>query len=983
MRRRWLPIAILVAVAVMVAVAVIEPLIWERQRAREHESAHETGSAGGLRVGARPPAEPASISGHVTKQGGGAIAGAVVAIGRANFDPLSSKTSDEGATTVVVADAQGAWTASQIAPGTYVVAASAPGFLPARHDRFVLAAGEHREGIDVVLAPGGTVVHGTVSDVGGGGIPGARVAASLDNFDIGKAFSQGEAPFTTLSGADGKYELSLPDGPYQLGASHDDYTNRSKSIHVAGKPLVIDFSLVPGAVIRGQVVAHDSGKPVPGAIVSSKGGGRRMQVHGSSATADAEGKFVMRHLSSGTIALSAFADGYVSNTPTEVSVGIGEQVDGIRVVVDHALSISGRVVDKGTQTGIAGVMVGGGSLAGGGEARSLEPSDKNGEFRIVGVKPASYILFAISEDKMPEIGKNVDVTDKDVTGVVLEMSAGATLSGRVDPPGKASISLSLNGDIGIGNIMEVMRSAFAHADADATGVFVMQHVPAGKFTLAATTDEGPAGSIPVTVTEVNQKDLVIALETRASISGHVLDTNHAPVAGLRVSANRVDDEKGFNMAKVMAMARGGATSGDDGSFRIVGLEAGKYTVSAREDDFMSFGGGSKKDKKPDDAIELAAGATRTGVVVTVEAKDGVIRGVVIGSDGKPAADAWVSGRVERDKEASAKLGEFASMFGTTAPVLTNADGKFVLDRLRKGTYTLVADGPRGGSRGEKSGVSTGDTATITLAPLGTLSGHVTSRAAPVAAYDLLCRGPAGRVDRHVEAADGAYHLEHLVPGHYDCDASADAGTATGASEVPTGAATLELQLVPWASLVGTVVNVLTGAPLASITPIVSTRGDDGRGMAKAIFGNGPVTDATGRFTIDRVGAGSGSVQLFSKTDIMKPLATKPFTATQGEQVDLGTIKVIPPRNGDAGTLGMTTEAKGDALEVTAVVPGGPAAAAGVVVGDKITSLDGKAISDLTPDIAQKILSSGVIASGMQIVLGLERGATLTLTAAKW
>jgi hypothetical protein len=328
----------------------------------------------------------------------------------------------------------------------------------------------------------------------------------------------------------------------------------------------------------------------------------------------------------------------------------------------------------------------------------------------------------------------------------------------------------------------------------------------------------------------------------------------------------------------------------------------------------------------------------------------------------------------------AKFSEFGIGM-TTQPVLTNSDGKFVIDRLRKGTYTLIADGPRGGSRGEKDGVATGDTATITLQPLGTLSGHVMARAAPVASYDLVCRGPAGRVDRHVDAADGAYVLEHLAPGHYDCDATADAGTANGASDVPTGAATLELSLVPWASLVGTVVNVLTGQPIAGITPIVS--GDSGKGMAAAFFGNGPITDPTGKFELDRVAAGSGSVSLYSKVDIMKPLATKPYTVTQGQQLDLGTIKVVAPRDGDAGTLGMATEIQSDGLAVTLVQAGGPAAAAGIVVGDKITAIDGKAIADLTPEIAQKVLSSGIIGVGMQVVLTLERGATVTVTAAKW
>ena len=182
------------------------------------------------------------------------------------------------------------------------------------------------------------------------------------------------------------------------------------------------------------------------------------------------------------------------------------------------------------------------------------------------------------------------------------------------------------------------------------------------------------------------------------------------------------------MQMAMAMAKSGATSGDDGTFKIVGLDAGKYVVSARDrDDYTEFAVQEGQEARGSDR----ARRERAGVVVTVEAKDGVIRGVVIGSDGQPAADAWVAARPERDKAVSEKVSEYM-LTVTTQPVLTNSDGKFVVDHLRKGTYTLIADGPRGDSRAEKTGVATGDTATITLAPLGTLTGHVTARAAPVA-----------------------------------------------------------------------------------------------------------------------------------------------------------------------------------------------------------------------------------------------------------
>jgi hypothetical protein len=314
-------------------------------------------------------------------------------------------------------------------------------------------------------------------------------------------------------------------------------------------------------------------------------------------------------------------------------------------------------------------------------------------------------------------------------------------------------------------------------------------------------------------------------------------------------------------------------------------------------------------------------------------------------------------------------------------VLTDATGKFTIDHLRKGTYTLVAEGARGASRGEKAGAKTGDTVTIEMTTLGTLTGHVTSGGAPVTPYDLSCRGPAGTIDRRITLPDGSYSLEHLPPGSYACWISADKGTGKGTAEVPAGPATLDLALVPWSSITGTVVSVLSGQPVAGITVIAG--GLDGRGFADVLTGKAPQTDAAGRFTVERVPAGSGSVTLMPQTGSFDQLAHREYTVGEGQRVDLGTIKIVPPRNGDAGTFGLVAAPKDGKLVVVTVAPGGPAEQAGVLVNDVITALDGHAVSDVGADMAAQLLSSGRIGVGAQVALTLERGATVTLTAAKW
>ena len=962
------------AIAVVVVAAVGAILWWTRHRSPdEHAPTTAEHGSGAVLRGPRPPAAPATVSGHVARRAGGApIAGATVALQQSSF---GSKFGGQDAPPLIVTtDASGAWSAGKVPPGDYLITAAAPGFVPSTLPKLAIAAGESKSGLDLLLDAGGTAVRGTVSDVGGGPIGGARVAARAE-----RELSEDAPPIVTLTGPDGHYELSLPDGSFALTAAHDDYTAVTHEAEVVGKPLTLDFALVPGGTITGQVIARDTGKPVPGAVVEGRAG-RRRYAGTRETVSDGDGKFTLRSLPSGAIALEAAGYGYASSSPTTVELGIGEQADGVRILVDHALSISGRVVDKASKQGIPGAHVAAWTMATQSKAVAPDPTDKDGAFEIVGVKPGSYLLVVMAEDKMPEIGKNVEVTDKDVTGVIVEVSTGATLSGHVDPGAVASIELSPAGEIGIGNIMEMIKTAFVHADSDGTGEFVLRHVPDGKFVIVARTKDGPTGKLAITVAGADQTGLVVTLEKRGSISGRVIDTNGAPVAGTKVIAQAAEGTSPASMV-VTTMQHGGATSAADGTFKLVGLEAGKYRVETwGVDDMVTRM--ITKDKKQVEPVDVEAGVERSGVTVTVEARDGVIHGTVLGSDGHATADAWVTAYPQPPDSVPAKYAEYMS-FAALPPVLSGADGKFTIDHLRKGKYHLVAEGPRGASHGEQDAKS-GDSVTITLASLGTLSGHATMRGAPVTSYDLSCHSPSASIDRHVDAADGSYLLEHLAPGSFTCAVSADSGTASGKVDVPAGPATLELQIVPWASLTGTVVSVMTGQPVPGVAAIALDGNDsNGRGMINAVMGNTPTSDATGRFTIDQVSAGTGTLMLMAKTGSMQPLATKQYTAMQGDRVDVGTIKVVPPRNGDPGTLGMATDIEDTDLSVTMVQPGGPAANAGIAVGDKITAIQGTSVTDLTPKVAQQVISSGTIAVGQTVQLTLARGSTISVTAGKW
>jgi hypothetical protein len=612
------------------------------------------------------------------------------------------------------------------------------------------------------------------------------------------------------------------------------------------------------------------------------------------------------------------------------------------------------------------------------------------------------MLFAFGENEVPNIGKQVNVVDKDVTDVQLELEAGGTRSGPVEPPQEATMTVEMAGPVGLANLFEAVKTMMVHGDADPkTGEFTLHNVPAGAYKLVGKAKEGPVGKLPIIVATVDQKGLVVALEVRAAVSGKVVDTTGAVIADARISTRRTDDAKDDNNGMTMGNGPRGVKSGLDGTFRVVGLDAGTYELKASVDedgfDFESF-----KDKKPDKKkveVTLANGDDKSGFTLTVEARNGVIKGQVISSDKQPATDTWVTAKrvPEHDpaKTSDSSDGNDSSeWWPSTEPVLTAADGKFTITKLRPGTYIVVAEGPHGGSRAEKKGVKPGDVITIELAPLGTLSGHVTSKGVPVTSYTIDCNG-ASNADRTVAAADGAYSIEHLAPGKYSCSIQTDLGTAKDTVDVPPGTATLEFKLVPWASVTGLVVSLFDHKPVPNLI-VVAGGMDNSAGMADIIAGGGPKTDATGRFVVPKVATGSSTVMVMDATGNFKPLATKPFTVADGQRVDVGTIEVVPPRDGDAGTLGMVTEptgvtdekelAKATSLTVDQIKPGGPAGTAGVQVGDTITSIDGRAVTDLGVVQAMNYLSSGTIGVGVVVQLGIERAgakSSVNVTSVKW
>jgi len=110
-------------------------------------------------------------------------------------------------------------------------------------------------------------------------------------------------------------------------------------------------------------------------------------------------------------------------------------------------------------------------------------------------------------------------------------------------------------------------------------------------------------------------------------------------------------------------------------------------------------------------------------------------------------------------------------------------------------------------------VKTGDSVTIRLAPLSSLTIAVTQRGVPAPKVHLSCWGPVGSFGLIAEA-DGSHTFDAVAQGEWRCDAVGVDGSAKASVVVRGEPAKLTLALEDYGSLDGVAVSVLTGQPVA-------------------------------------------------------------------------------------------------------------------------------------------------------------------------
>jgi protocatechuate 3,4-dioxygenase beta subunit len=868
-----------VALLIVALAAVGGVVLWKSRATSGPQSAAKAGagSARGASVpaggGAAATAQAATAIVSV-KGPAGALAGATVRFSREGGDVIT-----------VDAAADGTAKAASLEPGSWTISASAAGYEPGAADERELKAGETAR-IDITLVAGGRTLKGTVTDATGGPIAGARIDAAK----LGALTEPSAAVASTLTGATGEYTLSVAEGQLLVAASEPSYAPQSRYVDVGPTGAVASFALVPGGVIEGIVRGEQSREPVAGATVEARRDepamslGERALVH---AVTGADGRFRVAGLRPGTYNLGAHAGPQVSRAPTTIGIGVAEQVTDVELLITKGPSIRGTVVDEaGAPVADASVSVWGEGMRG----RSQRfTSDAKGAFAIEGLQAGEYEVSATTERHLPGQSIPVKVENTDVTGIVVTVHAGIVLKGHVEPRQVCEVTPAAENE----QMMSVLAGTIT---SGADGAFEFPRMEPIAYVFDARCPSGDQGQAKATGA-ANAAEITIGLKPGASIAGRVVDGAGTPVAGVKVMANPIGGTETTMIVNGMITSGVQTLTTSQGTFELRGLRAGTYRLGALEN------GRPLPSKGGDTKVTLAATQKKTGVTLTVDRPDGVIRGVVTGPDGMPLAEAWVSLHIGLEDMLAAQSGheEGGSRMvrismndddegdaASIAPVLTNASGAFEIAGLARTQVTVLAEAQQGKLRGQAMRVVPDAQITIQALALTELRGTVKAPGKAPAWFTVELDGPT-KEQRNFASGDGTFSFARVAPGTYKVSVTSPAGNGEAAVTVVAGKPTsVDIVLAANAIVIGKLVDP-AGKPLSGLALTVVPDLGDGHTRV-SISGPPPTSGPDGTFRIEAKAGKSGLV-------VLSPGATTNrmgLVLEAGKTLDVGTITVGAP-----------------------------------------------------------------------------------------
>jgi protocatechuate 3,4-dioxygenase beta subunit len=864
-----------VLILLLVVAAAIGVFLYMRRGSDERTStpaAEANGSAHRAHAPLREAADPARLVVTVTSDKG-PLAGATVRFERERGDVEIVQTGKDG---IARADT--------LEPGTWRVSASAEGHEPAALRERELAAGEVVN-IELELVIGGRALTGTVTDASGGPISGARIDAAK----LGSMVRPADAIASTVTGADGTYKLTVAEGQLLVAASEPSYSPQSRYIEVGASGVSADFQLVPGGVIEGVVRDEATREPIPGARVRAQRDAPAMMlgeraVHGVATGAD--GRFRITGLRPGAYELDARATPRASRAATIVGLGVAEQITDVEIIVARAPLLRGNVVDEGGAP-VPNIDVH--AFTGSGQSGD-GTTDAKGRFAIEGLTPGNYMVVARDEQFLPAGVTRIELADKDVD-VKVNVRRGLRIKGHVENRQVCDVTLDFEerAMTAGGEMPMLIGSVTTGPD----GEFEVGPAQPIAYDITARCPSGEQGTKRVEA-KPDMAPVVVEVKPGASIAGKVVDGAGKPMAGVSVIAQHTGGSERTTIVNGMMMSRMQTLTNAAGAYELRGLAAGAYRMRVLDR-------GRPLPQNTEPRLTLAAVEKKTGVVLTVDRPDGVIRGVVTGEGGKPIADAWVSvhlewrdmlAEVDRDDQEGPRsrtmVVERTDDGGDTGgmpPALTDAHGRFEIRNLARAPWTVVAEAQAGKLRGRALRVVPDTDIKLQAVGLTGIKGKLIAPGGMPPSFEVALVGPT-HAKRTFAAKDGAFSFSRIDPGEYTVSVTSSAGNGTAKVKVAAEqTAPVEVTLSANAIVVGKLIDA-SGKPLGGVPLTIVA--DTDTGMTKVeLHGMPPTSNPDGTFRLE---AKAGPSMLLVMTS---PHLTskRGLNLEAGKTLDVGPITV--------------------------------------------------------------------------------------------
>ncbi|WP_437484967.1 carboxypeptidase-like regulatory domain-containing protein [Sorangium sp. So ce1014] len=409
-------------------------------------------------------------------------------------------------------------------------------------------------------------ISGQVYGTDGSAVAGATVVAMA--FEIaGNVLSTAAS---AKSDDSGRFELTLPEGMYQLSASVEGYGTSATTAHTGQ---TVGLVLPKSGAIEGRVL-DERGEPVQRFAIDVLSAATEEDPASpplfSRMFESPDGSFRIAQLPSWQIFVRAAAADHAPTFSSPVTVRSGD-VEKMELTLSKGCTLTGRAVDP-SGAPQPGVFVDAESLIAAGEmsnialeAAAQAQTEDDGSFVLSNV-PKGKIAVRGYDGANAVSTLNVDAADCDgLAPLNLVMSPGGSLSGVVrgaDGEPRAGVWLSL-----------LHRAiGFVSTVSDAEGRFHFDQIPAGAIRLLAQLD-GRSKLINFSISEGKEmkQDITLPPEGTGELRGRVT-AGGKPLQGVRVELATllVSDE---------TIAMYYPVTAEDGSFRVSALPPGAYMVS--------------------------------------------------------------------------------------------------------------------------------------------------------------------------------------------------------------------------------------------------------------------------------------------------------------------------------------------------------------------------------------------------------------------